>query len=476
MKSIIVGGGKVGFALAANLCKEGHDVTVIDSDRSRLDLMEEHLNISTVHGNAARLETLAAADAAASDLIIAVTDKDELNLVTCFLAHRAGVKSAVARVRAPGYSDLNNSDALSALGIDMLINPEKVTAQEIGKLIAYPEANHVSYFGGGQIVMMELHLPADCARLNIPLHQMKCPVPCIIMGIEHEGQLIIPRGNDRLSAGEDVLLLTAVKDVRQVEDYMGIAHLRPTDIVILGGGLAGYYLAELLDRSDHHYNVKIFEPDRAQAEEMASQLKHTTVINCSSEAAISMFEDENVGSSDLLIAVSEDDKVNLFACVAANDPGRIRLPDRAGRRGNGGQPQPAHPQYYPHFHQPQPGAVPDPLRGLPRPDHRIPDHPRRTGGRTEDQGYPDAAVHPDLHDHPRGPAPDPQRRGSDPARGFAHHLFAARSPAAAGAPAEREQGAALPGGLICVPDVSFTCWAGCWWSSASPCSCPWPWP
>ena len=321
MKSIIVGGGKVGFALAANLCKEGHDVTVIDSDRSRLDLMEEHLNISTVHGNAARLETLAAADAAASDLIIAVTDKDELNLVTCFLAHRAGVKSAVARVRAPGYSDLNNSDALSALGIDMLINPEKVTAQEIGKLIAYPEANHVSYFGGGQIVMMELHLPADCARLNIPLHQMKCPVPCIIMGIEHEGQLIIPRGNDRLSAGEDVLLLTAVKDVRQVEDYMGIAHLRPTDIVILGGGLAGYYLAELLDRSDHHYNVKIFEPDRAQAEEMASQLKHTTVINCSSEAAISMFEDENVGSSDLLIAVSEDDKVNLFACVAANHLG-----------------------------------------------------------------------------------------------------------------------------------------------------------
>ena len=321
MKSIIVGGGKVGFALASNLCQEGHDVTVIDNDRSRLDLMEEHLNISTVHGNAAQLETLSAADAAHADLIIAVTDKDELNMVTCFLAHRAGVKSTVARVRAPGYGDLNNREALSALGIDLLINPEKVTAQEITKLIDYPEANHVSYFGGGQIVMMELRLSKSCARLNTPLSELRCPVPCIIMGIEHKGQLIIPRGNDRLSAGDDALLLTAVKDVRVVEDYLGINHRQTNDIVILGGGLVGYYITDILERSDYRYNVKIFEPDRNLSEEMAARLDRTTVINCSPEAAISMFDEENVGRSDLMIAASEDDKDNLFACVVAHHLG-----------------------------------------------------------------------------------------------------------------------------------------------------------
>lgn len=321
MKSIIVGGGKVGFALAANLCQEGHDVTVIDKDRSRLDIMEEHLNISTVHGNAAKLETLAEADAAGTDLIIAVTDKDELNMVTCFLARRAGVKSAVARVRAPGYSDLNNSAALSALGIDMLINPEKVTARAIGMLIDYPEANHVSYFGGGQIVMMEFRLNETCTGLGTPLSELRCPVPCIIMGIEHQGQLIIPRGNDRLSAGDDVLLLTAVKDARRVEEFLNIAPRHPHDISILGGSLVGYYLAEMLEKSDRHYNVKIFEPDRLLSEEMAQQFRHTTVINCSGEAAISMFDDENVGDSDLLIAASEDDKVNLFSCVVAHHLG-----------------------------------------------------------------------------------------------------------------------------------------------------------
>ena len=321
MKSIIVGGGKIGFALAANLCQEGHDVTVIDKDRSRLDLMEEHLNINPIHGNAAKLETLAEADVANTDLIIAVTDKDELNLVTCFLAHRAGVKSAVARVRAPGYGDLNNSDALNALGIDMLINPEKVTAQEIAKLIRYPEANHVAYLDGGQLAMVELRLNEGCSRLGVPLSELRCPVPCIIMGIEHEGELIIPRGGDKLCAGDDVLLLTAVSDIRQVEDYLDIVPGYPRNIAILGGGLVGYYLTEILDKSERNYNVKIFEPDKEQGEELASHFRHTTVINCSPETAISMFEDENVGQSDLLIAASEDDKVNLFACVVADHLG-----------------------------------------------------------------------------------------------------------------------------------------------------------
>ena len=321
MKSIIVGGGKVGFALAANLCQEGHDVTVIDKDRSRLDLMEEHLNINPVHGNAAKLETLAEADASSTDLIIAVTDKDELNLVTCFLARRAGVKSAIARVRAPGYSDLNNSDALNALGIDMLINPEKVAAQEIAKLIRYPEANHVSYLYGGQLAMVELSLKENCSRLDVPLSELRCPVPCIIMGIEHEGELIIPRGGAKLCAGDDVLLLTAVDDVRRVEDFLDITPRYPHDIAILGGGLVGYYLTEMLDGSDRRYNVKIFEPDREQGEELATRFPHTTVIHCQADTAISVFEDENVGECDLMIAASEDDKDNLFACLVANHLG-----------------------------------------------------------------------------------------------------------------------------------------------------------
>ena len=133
----------------------------------------------------------------------------------------------------------------------------------------------------------------------------------------------IRRGDygNQLSAGDDVLLLTSVKDVRQVEDYLGIAPRHPHNIAVLGGGLVGYYLAEMLEKSERRYNVKIFEPDREQSEEMASLFSHTTVINCSADTAISMFEDENVGGCDLMIAASEDDKVNLFACVVAHNLG-----------------------------------------------------------------------------------------------------------------------------------------------------------
>ena len=321
MKLIIVGAGKVGFSLAANLCQEGHGVTVIDTDRQRLDLLEEHLNVSTVNGNAAKLEILAAADAANTDLIIAVTDKDELNMVTCFLARQAGVKSAVARVRAPGYSDLNNSQALDALGVDMLINPERVTAAEIAKLIEYPEASFVSYFGGGELIMLELRLSRTCLRLGQQLKTLSCPVPCIVVGIQRQGQLLIPRGDDRLLAGDEVLLLSATKDIRRVEDYLGVAPRRPRSIAILSGALTGYYLAEMLDKGERRYNVKLFEPDRQRGQELATGLNRTAIIHAGAGAAISMFDDENVGESDLLIAASEDDKDNLFASVVAHHLG-----------------------------------------------------------------------------------------------------------------------------------------------------------
>ncbi|MCL2496239.1 MAG: NAD-binding protein, partial [Clostridiales bacterium] len=182
MKSIIIGAGKVGYNIAAMLCRAGHEVTVIDNNRARLDSLEEYLDINTVEGNAARVSTLHQADVRHTDLLVALTDKDELNMIACFVAKSEGAGRTVARVSDPDYSDFNNVERMKALGIDMLINPELVTAIEIGKLINFPEANYVGYFGDGAVLIQELMLPPDYPHKGMPLAELAFPYPCIIIG------------------------------------------------------------------------------------------------------------------------------------------------------------------------------------------------------------------------------------------------------------------------------------------------------
>ena len=324
MKIIIVGVGKVGYSLAANLCAEGHEVTVIDNNHRRLEALDEHLNVHTIEGNAARMDTLAQADIDEADLLIAVTEKDELNMVACFMAKSAGAKSTIARVRNPGYSDFDDTARLNALGIDMLINPEKVTAAEIAKLVAFPEANYVGYFGGGQLQILELNLDEHCHNLNKTLMEIDCPVPCIVVGIEREGKLLIPRGGDCLLPGDQVLLLAKTRDMHRVENYFNIKRMPSRDVIILGGNLSGYYLADMLEKKGRRLNVKIMEEDSERCRELAASLDHTLVIN-TENANNSLYEDENVGDCDVFVAITDDDKENLFAAVLAQSLGTQKI-------------------------------------------------------------------------------------------------------------------------------------------------------
>lgn len=320
MQIIIVGAGKVGFALAANLCKEGHDVTVIDNNRLRLEIMEDHLNINSVLGNAARVDTLKEAGVEETDLMIAVTDKDELNMMTCFVGKSLGAKSTVARVRTPGYSDFDNAERLHTLGIDLLINPEKVTAQEIIKLIEYPQANYVGLFAEGQVLLMEVTLDESCTCLNKTLLELAFPVPCILVAIDRSGQLLIPRGHDCLQAGDELLLLTRTSHMPEMEKFLNIHSRKTRDVLIVSGGLSGFYLAEMLNKSHANFHVKVMDPNLERCEEMASTLQDTVVIHMPN-SGLSVFEEENIGEVDVFVATSGDDKDNVFDCVLAKRMG-----------------------------------------------------------------------------------------------------------------------------------------------------------
>ncbi len=320
MKTIIVGAGKVGYALSASLCTEGHDVTVIDQNRHRLEILDERWNVNTIEGNAARTEVLEQADIRHADLVIAVTEKDELNMVASFIAKNAGAASTIARVRNPAYSDFDHETRRAALGIDMLINPEKVTAQEISKLISYPEAHYVGVYGEGQLLLLELRLPPDCPVLDTPLKDLSFPYTCIVVAVQRNGELLIPKGHDCLKAGDEILLLASTKEMRELEAFLGIRTGRTRRVVIFGGDLCGYYLADRLSRHNRHLQIKIFEPDAARCEELDRQLDHVEVFHCEG-ADVTLFNNENVSDADVFVAVTDDDKENLFACVLAKSMG-----------------------------------------------------------------------------------------------------------------------------------------------------------
>ena len=320
MKSIIVGAGKVGFNITGILCREGHEITVIDLNRHRLETMAEYFDINTVEGNAARIPILQAAEVHDTALFIAVTDRDELNMIACFIAKSMGAKRTVARVRDPDYSNLNNVERLKALGIDLLINPEQVTALAISDLINFPEASYVGYYGDGKVILLELTIPAEYTHSGVALMELQFPAPCIIVGLERKERFFIPRGEASLCPGDSILLLANTVDMGEIERYLGIAHSHTKDVVIMGGDLSGYYLARILEKAGRRFNIRLIEQDEKRCHELAGDLTHTTLI-ASDSFNLQLFEDENIGGADVFVAVSADDRDNFFSCVLAKSLG-----------------------------------------------------------------------------------------------------------------------------------------------------------
>lgn len=315
MKCIIIGAGKVGYSIAATLSEERHEVTVIDLDEKRLENVEEYLDVHVIEGNGAQLTILQEAGAQHADLLVAVTELDELNMVACFIAKSLGVKSTVARVRDPGYAPID-STRQTALGIDLIINPERVTAQEIVKLISFPEAHNVAYYADNRVQLMELELRYNSPVIGHTLLELDFPHPCVVVAIIRDDAIIIPRGKDRLLSGDLIFVLAATKDMLEIEGYLGIPRSHINNITILGGELLGYYLATMLEKSKRRLNIKLIESDTERCDELAENLNHTLIIQ-GNGTDLALMEDENVGEMDMFIAVTDDDKENLLACILA---------------------------------------------------------------------------------------------------------------------------------------------------------------
>lgn len=314
----------MGFSIAETLSSKDIDVVVIDTNAERLAMVQEYLDVRVLEGNGAAMSVLEEAGIANSDLLVAVTELDELNMMTCFVGKSYGVKSTIARVRKPEYGELAKSERQAQLGIDLVINPELLAAQELGKLVLHPEAHEVEYYADGRVVMLGLKLDEQSSIVNCRLCDVQFPYHCVVVGIIRGERMIIPNGSTLILPKDEIFLLAATKDMLGLEIFLGVRKREINNIAIFGGHLLGYYVCQFFELRRRRINVKLFEENAMLCQDLDEKLRRTVVINGSGKD-MDLMEDENIAEMDAVLAVEDDDEDNVLISIIAKHIGAKKV-------------------------------------------------------------------------------------------------------------------------------------------------------
>lgn len=278
LRIIIVGCGKVGSTLVDQLCREGHDITIIDTNVDKIHELTNLYDIMGVEGNGASHSVQKEAGIDSTDLLIAVTGSDELNLLCCTVARRVTKCSTIARVRNPDYS--KEAEYLrEQLGLAMIINPEMEAAKEIARILYLPTALEVSPFAHGQAELVQFKVPEGNILDGITLMQISSKVPArvLICAIERNGEVEIPTGATKIQAGDIISFVAQRTTIKNFLQHICVKTKRVNNTLIIGGGKSTYYLAQQLLHMG--ISVKIIEKDRKRCEELSVLLPKAIIIN-----------------------------------------------------------------------------------------------------------------------------------------------------------------------------------------------------
>lgn len=314
MRAIIIGAGKIGFNIAKILAKENHDVTVIEKQEERGKIIQEYLDIQVLVGNGASESVLEEAGVKEANLVVAVTEVDEVNMIACMLAKNYGVQKTVARVRNHEYANNNKRGHGVFPGIDFIINPELVTAKEIAKLVAVPEALDVVYYAEGKIQLLELKIPENAPVANKYIRDLKFDAPFLIAAIVRDEKMLIPRGKDLIKPNDIIFVLAKTKEMIHIERFLGKQRKIAQRVMVLGGGYTGYHLAKILE--DRKYAVKIIEKEYNKCVDIAKSLNNTMVLY-GDATDIDFLTNEGTGDADVFVCLTDDDKLNLLVSLLA---------------------------------------------------------------------------------------------------------------------------------------------------------------
>ncbi len=326
MKVIICGAGQVGWQIARHLAGENNDVTVVDNNPDLVARVSDALDVQGIAGFASYPDVLAQAGAQDADMVIAATHSDEVNMVTCQVAHSMfGIPKKVARLRAQSYLDAIYSDLYRRdhMPIDIVISPEREVAEAALRRLFAPAAFDTQSFLGGRAQLVGIDLEEDCPVINTPLRQLTdlfSTLRAIVVGVRREGRLFAPEAGDQLFAGDQIYLFCHTEDLNRALEIFGKTNQAQESLVIVGGGNVGLGVAQALENRTERVRAKVIELDRAIAEKAADALERTIVLHGDGLDS-DLLDEAGIERADAILAVTDDDKTNILACVRAKAAG-----------------------------------------------------------------------------------------------------------------------------------------------------------
>lgn len=323
MNIIIVGCGKVGYTLAEQLSEEGHDITVVDTNREKVEQSISTLDIQGVVGNGTTFNTLLDAGIKNSDLLIAVTARDEVNLLCCIMAKKSGNCNTIARVRNPEY--VNELSYLrDGLDLSMIINPELTCALGISRLLEIPSALDFTTFAKGRANLIKLSIPEGSVINNMSVIDFsnKIHKKTLICAVERDREVIIPDGNTVLWENDKMYVIIPPSELHSLLAKIGIKTKPIRDVLIAGGSKIAYYLAKRLKES--RIRVKIIEKDFKRCEQLSELLPHTLIIHGDATDRQILLE-EGIDNMDAFVSLTNMDEENLILSLFANKVGNSKI-------------------------------------------------------------------------------------------------------------------------------------------------------
>ncbi|APE43322.1 Trk system potassium transport protein TrkA [Sulfitobacter alexandrii] len=326
MKVIICGAGQVGWQIARHLSGERNDVTVVDSNADLIRRATDTLDVQGIAGFASYPDVLDRAGARDAEMIIAATHSDEVNMVTCQVAHSVfGINRKIARLRSQSYLDAIYSDLYRRdhMPIDVVISPEKEVAAAALQRLSAPAAFDTEIFMDGQAHLLGITIDQDCPVVNTPLRQLTdlfSTLRAVVVGVRRDGTLFAPESADQLFVGDDTYVFTHHEDISRTLEIFGKRTSKQERIVLVGGGNVGLTVALQLESGASRMRTKMIEKNRACAERAAEALERTIVLNGDGLDA-GLLAEAGISRADAMLAVTDDDKTNMLACVRAKAEG-----------------------------------------------------------------------------------------------------------------------------------------------------------
>lgn len=316
MKIVIIGLGAIGKTILKNLSVGEHTVTIIDENEDKIEELIERYDVFGVVGNGACMDIQKEANVGEADLVIVLTRSDELNMLACLVAKKIGAKNTIARVRNPEYAKQIRA-MKEDLGISMIVNPERETANEIFNLINLPSVAQIERFAKGRALLVEIVAEKGCSLIGETLESLgkKLSTKVLICAVQRRDEVIIPSGNFMIEAGDKIHITSDAKTLGDFLREVNLTSSKLKHIMIVGGGGIGYYLADALSKKN--YVVKLIEEDLGDCEELAENLPKVTVVRGNGTQHDLLIE-EGIEAMDAFVALTDIDEENMIVSLFAN--------------------------------------------------------------------------------------------------------------------------------------------------------------